>query len=159
MKGAGDYMEAAQRALLAGLPGDAKAILDKGYAAGVLGKDTQADREKRLATMAAQQAGDDSKTLAQQESDAAKAANGLAWEKLGEAYASYGQYDKAIAAYSQALQKGGLQRPDDAQLHLGIAYLVKGDAVHARATLVAVHGDGGTRALARLWLIYGEIQG
>ncbi|HEX3971307.1 MAG TPA: hypothetical protein VHX19_08280 [Stellaceae bacterium] len=158
MKGAGDYMEAAQRALLAGLPGDAKAILDQGYAAGVLGKDTQADREKRLAAMAAQQAGDDSKTLAQQESDAAKAANGLAWEKLGEAYASYGQYDKAIAAYSQALQKRGLQRPDDARLHLGIAYLAKGDAVHARVALAAVRGDDGTRALARLWLIHGKIQ-
>ncbi len=153
MNSANDYMEAAQLALLAGLPGDAKAILDKGYAAGVLGKDAQADREKRLATMAVQQAGDDSKTLAQQESDAAKAANGLAWEKLGEAYASYGQDDKAIAAYNQALQKGGLQHPDDAKLHLGIAELVTGQKAKARETLSGVASGDGTKDLAQLWMI------
>jgi hypothetical protein len=150
---ANDYMEAAQLALLAGLPGDAKAILDKGYAAGALGKDAQADREKRLAAMAAQQAGDDSKTLAQQEGDAAKAANGLAWEKLGEAYASYGQGDKAIAAYNQALQKGGLKHSDDAKLHLGIAELAAGQKARARETLNGVTSADGTKELAQLWLI------
>jgi hypothetical protein len=154
--GAGDYMEAAQLALLAGLPGDAKAILDRGYAAGALGKGAEADREKRLATMAAQQAGDDAKTLAQQESDAAKAASGLAWEKLGEAYASYGQYDRAIAAYGQALQKGGLAHADDATLHLGIAYLASDRPAKAQETLSSVGGTDGTRALAQLWLIHGK---
>jgi tetratricopeptide (TPR) repeat protein len=158
MSGANAYMEAAQLALLAGLPGDAKAILDKGYAAGALGKDAQADREKRLAAMAAQQAGDDAKTLAQQESDAAKAANGLASEKLAEAYASYGQYDKAIAAYQKALQKAGLAHPDDAKLHLGIAYLAAGQIAKARETLRGVAGSDGTRALAQLWLAHGQAQ-
>lgn len=153
MSGANDYMEAAQLALLAGLPGDAKAILDKGYAAGTLGKDVQAEREKRLAAMAATQANDDGKTLAQQESDAVKAANGIAWEKLGEAYASYDQYDKAIAAYQKALQKGSLQHPDDATLHLGVAYLASGQRAKAQETLSAVAGGDGTRALAQLWLI------
>jgi len=154
MGGANSYMEASQLALLAGLPGDAKAILDKGYVAGELGKDSQAEREKRLAAMAAQQAGADSKTLAQQESDAA--ANGLAWEKLGEAYASYGRYDKAIAAYQNALQKGGLAHPDDAKLHLGIAYLAGGQSAKAREMLNGVSGKDGTRALAQLWLIHGK---
>ena len=156
MSGAHDYMEAAQLALLAGVPGDAKTILDHGYTVGVLGKDAQADREKRLATMAAQQAGDDVKTFPQRESDAAKAANGLGWEKLGEAYASYGQYEKAVAAYLKALQKGGLAHPDDAKLHLGIAYLASGQPMKAREMLGGVNGNDGTHALAQLWLIHGK---
>ena len=139
-------------------PGDAKAILDKGYAAGALGKDAQAERENRLATMASRQVSDDAKTLAQQESDAAKAADGLAAEKLGEAYASYRQYEKAIAAYQQALQKGGLEHGDDAKLHLGIAELTGGQEAKARETLNGVSGNDGTHALAQLWLIHGKAQ-
>jgi hypothetical protein len=158
MRGANDYMEAAQLALLAGLPGDAKAFVDKGYAAGALGKDAQADREKRLAAMAAQQASDDAKTLAQQAGDAAKAAKALDWEKLGEAYASYGQNDKAIVAYGQALQKGGLQHPEDAALHLGIAYLAASESAKAEKTLNDITGSDGTRALAQLWLIHAQAE-
>jgi tetratricopeptide (TPR) repeat protein len=157
MNAADDYMQAAQLALLGGLPGDAKALLDKGYTAGVLGKDAQAEREKRLASMASQQAADDTKTLAQQESQAAAAANGLAWEKLGEAYASYGQYDKAIAAYQRALQMGGLQNAEDAKLHLGIAYVASGQKAKARETLSSVSGSDGTRDLAQLWMIAGAV--
>lgn len=152
---ASDYMDAAQLALLAGLPAEAKALLDKGYAAGVLGKDAGADREKRLADMAAQQAADAAKTLDRQASQAGTAANGVAAEKLGETYASYGQYDKAIAAYSQAIQKGGMQNPEDAKLHLGMAYLAAGQKDKARETLSGVGGADGTRDLAQLWLIAG----
>ncbi len=103
--------------------------------------------------MAAQQASEDAKTLAQQEHEAAAAAKALAWEKLGEAYASYGQYEKAIAAYQKALQIGGLQHPDDAELHLGVAYLAAGLDAEARRTLGDIAANDGTRALARLWLI------
>jgi len=154
---ADDYMEAAQRALLAGLPGDAKTLLAKGYAAGLLGKGAGAAREQRLADMANHQAADDSKSLARQGSEAAAAADGLAWEKLGEAYASYGQYAEAIAAYRKAIAKGGLKQPEDARLHLGIAYLMAGDKTQARQTLAAVGGADGTRDLAQLWLIEGGI--
>ena len=155
MTGADDYMEAAQRALLAGLPGDAKSILDKGFAAGVLGAGSQADRQKRLAAMATQQAGDDAKTLLQQESAAAASPDGLATEKLAQVYASFGQYDKAIAAYQQSLKKGGLKSPDDARLHLGIAYLLGGQKAKARETFGAIAANDGTRDLAQLWLIQG----
>ncbi|HEY3917686.1 MAG TPA: tetratricopeptide repeat protein [Stellaceae bacterium] len=148
-----DYMDAAQLALLAGLPGEAKSLLDKGYAAGILGTDAQADREKRLADMAAQQAADAAKALGQKESEADAASNGAALEKVAEGYASFGQYDKAVAVYSRALQKGGMQNPDDAKLHLGIAYLAAGQRAKARETLGGVAGNDGTRDLAQVWLI------
>jgi tetratricopeptide (TPR) repeat protein len=150
---ANDYMDAAQLALLANLPGDAKTILDKGYAAGVLGTGADADRQKRLATMAGGEASQGSAGLAKQASDAAAAPKGDALEKLGETYASFGQYPQAIAAYQQAIQKGGLQYPDDAKLHLGIAQLAAGQKPQARQTLAAVTGADGTADLAQLWLL------
>ena len=146
-----DYMEAAQLALLDSLPGDAQTLLDKGKAAGVLGKDpAQADREARLTTMVAQQAANGSQALPQQEKAATDATT---TERLGESYASYGQFDKAIAAYGRALARGGLNYPDDAKLHLGLAYLASGQKAPARDTLKGIAGTDGTHDLAQLWLI------
>ncbi len=48
MDKASDYMEMAQLAVQAGYPAEGKAVLDKGYAAGVLGKGDQAGRHQRL---------------------------------------------------------------------------------------------------------------
>jgi Tfp pilus assembly protein PilF len=153
MKTAGDYMEAAQLALLAGLPGDAKAFLDKGAAAGVLGSGAGADRAKRLADMASRQASDDQKSLPQLASEADAASNGLAWVKLGDAYQSYGQYAKAIDAYQKGLKKGGLQNLDEAKLHLGIGYLLSGDKAKAKESFADLSGKDATRNLGQLWLI------
>jgi tetratricopeptide (TPR) repeat protein len=155
MKTPDDYMQAAQLALLAGLPGDAKAFLDKGAAAGVLGKGAAAERVKRLADMADRQASDDVKSLTQLGAEADAASNGLASVKLGDAYASYGQYDKAIDAYQKGLKRGGLQKPDDARLHLAIAYLQSNQKPKAKDSFDAVSGKDGTRDLAQLWLIEG----
>jgi tetratricopeptide (TPR) repeat protein len=155
MKTTDDYMQAAQLALLAGLPGDAKAFLDKGAAAGVLGKGATAERVKRLADMADRQASDDVKSLTQLGAETDAASNGLASVKLGDAYASYGQYDKAIDAYQKGLKRGGLQQPDDARLHLAIAYLQNNQKPKAKDSFDAVLGKDGSRDLAQLWLIEG----
>jgi TolA-binding protein len=151
------YMEAAQVALQEGLPGMAKTLLAKGYAAGVLGKGADADRQKRLAAMADRQAAEDMNALPQRDRDAAAASDGLAWVKLGEAYASYGRYDDAIAAFQKGLQKGGLKHPDDARLELGIACLDAGRKDKAEAALGAVTGGDGARELAQLWLLSAHV--
>jgi hypothetical protein len=147
------YMEAAQLALQAGLPGDAKAFLDKGYAAGILGKGAEAERQKRLAEMARSQSVEDVKGLAELPKEAEGAATGLPWVRLGEAYAGYGRYDEAISALQKGIAKGGLDYPDDARLHLGIAYINAKRAEKAKATLSAVRAADGAQDLAQLWLI------
>lgn len=151
------YMEAAQLALQAGLPGDAKALLDKGYAAGVLGKGAGAERQQRLAAMASRQAGEDTKALPGLAGEADAAHDGLPWVKLGEAYASYRRYDEAIAAFQKGLQKGGLKHPEDARLHFGVACLEAGRKDQAESVLGAVAGTDGTRELAQLWLLAGGL--
>ena len=48
MTTAADYMEMGQLLLQAQLPAEAKAVVDKGYAAGVLGTGAEAARQQRL---------------------------------------------------------------------------------------------------------------
>ena len=152
------YVEAAERALERGFPGDAKTFLDKGYAAGVLGKGAAAERQKRLADTAKRLSETDQPALPAQAKDADASANGIALEKLGEAYASYGKYDEAITALTGALKKGGLPDPEDARLHIGVAYIGAGRKSDAEATLTRASGADGTKDLARLWLIQAGVR-
>jgi hypothetical protein len=158
MDTADQFMEAAQRALQAGLPGDAKSLLDRGYAAGWLGKGAGADRQQRLLGLASRQASEDMNGLTPLAKEADAAATGLPWVKLGEAYASHGQHDNAIAAFQKGIQKGGLKYPEDAKLHLGVAYLEAKQAAKAKDVLGSVSGADGVEDLARLWLILGSVK-
>ena len=67
LQDAEEYIELAELAIQLGLPGEAKSTLDKGFASQILGVGENADRQKRLLTMAGTQAADDSKSLAQVE--------------------------------------------------------------------------------------------
>ena len=146
---ANDYSEAAQLALQQGQAAEAKKILDEGFAAGVLGKGAEADRQKRLLTLASQRAADAPKDLATAEAEGAEDPNALV--RIGMAYTGLGQYDKGIALMQKGLGKPGLKNPEDARLHLGIAYLRAGNRTKAVETLRAVKGTDGAADLARLW--------
>ena len=149
----GDYMEAAQLALQAGLPGEANAIVEKGMATKIMGQGADADRHRRMLDLATKQAAEDQKTLAQNEKEAANQPNGIALIKLGEAYASYGQYDKAVAMMQQGLAKGGLKNPDDAKLRAGVVMLQAGKRAEAEKVMKSIAAKDGSADLARLWLL------
>lgn len=153
MDTAEQFITAGERALALGFPGDAKSFLRKGYAVGVLGKGSEAAREKRLVDLAERQSEEDMQGLPAQADAASASSDGLAFEKLGEAYASYGQYDTAAKAFASSLKKGGLKYPGDAELHLGVTDLAAGRTAQAREILNRVRGADGTEDLARLWLI------
>ncbi|GAC1417821.1 MAG: hypothetical protein NVSMB6_20010 [Burkholderiaceae bacterium] len=53
----------------------------------------------------------------------------------------------------QGIARGGLKRPEDAKLHLGIAYLQAGKKAEAIKMLKTVQGGDGTADLARYWII------
>ena len=147
------YMEAAQLALQLDLPGSAKSFLDRGYAAGVLGKGAGSERQQRLAEMASRQAEEDARALAQLSKEADAENNGLRAIRLGEAYSSYARYGEAIAAFEHGIRKGGLKYPGDARLHLGLALLAAGERAKAKDLLGSLTATDGTQELARLWLI------
>ena len=145
-----DYTQTTELALQDGLPGLAKKVMDKGVADGVLGTGAQKDRENRMLNMATTQAASDQKTLAAGEAEAAKAKTGDALVKTGEAYWSYGMYDKAISATEAGIAKG-VTDADDAKLRLGIAYLGAGQRPQALAAFKGITPGSVPAQLAVLW--------
>jgi hypothetical protein len=150
----GDYMEMAQLALQQVLPGEARTVVEKGYQAKVLGEGSDVARQQRLRDLANKQAAEDQKTLPQTEKEAAAKPDGLPLFKVGEAYASYGQFDKGIPLMQQGLQKGIAKNSDDYKLKLGYWQIQAGQKGPALETLKGVKGSDGTADLARLWTIY-----
>ncbi len=62
--------------------------------------------------------------------------------KLGNAYASSGRYQDAVAQYEQALESGGLADPNGARYALGWAHFRRADFERARQVLVQVVNAG-----------------
>ncbi|WP_454824985.1 tetratricopeptide repeat protein [Paraburkholderia xenovorans] len=139
---ADDYMEMTQLAIVAGTTAEGKQVIDQGFASGVLGHDAQADREKRLQALAAKRA-----------QAAADPANPVAPVDLGFNQVFAGQVKQGLAAMDSAIARGGLDHPDQAQLHLGEAYYVAGDKARAVQAFRAVKGTDGSADLARLWVL------
>jgi hypothetical protein len=156
MTAANDYSELAQLALQAGSGAEAKQVIDKGFAAGVLGAGPEAERHKRLRDLVNKRLEEAKKTQVDEEKQAlaAKDGNDLLTIGMNKVY----QGDKAggVEQMQQAIAKGGLKRPEDAKLHLGIAQVVAADNAKAQATFKTVSGKDGTADLARLWSLYAK---
>ncbi len=134
------YMEMTQLALVAGSPAEGKQVIDQGFASGVLGKDAQADREKRLQALAAKRA--------QPGGDAAAPAAPI---DAGMNLVFAGHPQQGLPMMEQAIAKGGLEHPDVARLRLGEAYYVAGQKARAVQVLRTVKGADGSGDLAKLW--------
>jgi len=150
---AAEYMEMAQLALQAGFPFEAKKVLDQGYAAGVLGKGTDVERQNRLRDLANKQAAQDAASIAQGESEASSVKDGDALIAIGYNLVVNGKADRGLPLMEQALRQGALKHPEDAKLHLALAYAQIGQKGKAVQLLQSVHGNDGTADLARLWLL------
>ena len=154
MTAANDYMEMAQLALQSEFAAESKQVLDKGFAAGVLGTGPQADRHKRLRDLVAKRLAEEKQTLADEEKQAEAAKDGNTLVNVGMKLVFNGQAAPGLKLMQQGIAKGGLKRPEDAKLHLGIAYLAAGDNAKALAAFKTVTGNDGTGDLARLWSLY-----
>ena len=92
--------------------------------------------------------------MAEAEKQALAAKTGEALVSIGMDHLYNGQAAKGVQLIQQGIAKGGLKRPEDAKLHLGIGQLVAGDKAKAQATFKTVQGADGTADLARLWALY-----
>jgi hypothetical protein len=92
MRGATDYLDLAQRLLLDGFASEAARVMDKGYAAGILGKGPEAPRHARLKALIASKSG---------EEPAARSEGPLNEAQLiaGFRYSVSGERERAIGAF------------------------------------------------------------
>ena len=96
-----DVFEMAQLALQERQAAEAKKILEEGFASGLLGKGTDAERQKRLLNLANQRAEEAPKQLAAAETEAREQKDGDTLVRIGMAYSGMGQHDKAIPLIQQ----------------------------------------------------------
>lgn len=151
---ANDYMEMAQLALQSGVPAEAKVVMDKGYAEGVLGKGDQAERHGRLRDLVAKSLEQSKANRANEEKEALAAKEGDALVKVGLNYVYEGDAQKGFRLIEQGIKKGGLKRPEDAKLRLGEAQLHAGQKQRGVQTLREVRGKDGASDIARLWVLH-----
>lgn len=151
-----EYVEMAQLAMALGFPGDAKNVLEKGFSSKILGTGASKDRENRLLTLAQTNSANDQKGLPAFEKEASASSNGEADLKLGEAYASYGEFDKAVEAMKRGIKKGGLKANDEAHLQLGVALVGAKKNSEAVSEFKQVPADSKLSDVARLWIIYAQ---
>ncbi|MBQ5949367.1 hypothetical protein [Massilia sp. ST3] len=148
-----EYVDLAELSLRDGFPTEAKKVMDAGYAAGVLGKGSNAKSHGALRDRANKGAADDAKNIASGEASAAKAKTGAGLVNLGWAYATMDQGDKGIGFIQQGIAKGGLKNPEEAKLRLGMAQARAGKTADAVKTFESVKGGGGAGDLAKYWIV------
>ncbi len=149
LQGERDFVEYAELANARALPGEAKSVIEEGYASGAANrtsvqvKERLADANGKLAADKASVANDD--RASRTGPDGKRAAN------TGNAYIAYGEYAKAIELLKIAAAKGGADA-DAVNMRLGIANALLGQKADARQAFSSV---AGTRAeVAKFWLLW-----
>ena len=149
LTGENDYFRFANTLIIKGYPGEAKAVLEQGFAAKAIDR-SKPTFSQLYAQASAKSQGDRasleaSATAARAAPDAKKAM------VIADAYYGYGDYTKAADLYRAALGKSGVDK-DLANLRLGMSLARSGDKAGATAALNAA---GGAQAeVAKYWLTY-----
>jgi tetratricopeptide (TPR) repeat protein len=155
MQQASDYGEMAELAISGGNPGEAQKVLEAGTAANVFTEQRDKDRTTRMLTSLKDATAKDLASLPKVEAEAKNAKTGDVDVALGNAYLSYGQNDKAVAAFNSGIAKGSLKNAPDALLTLGIAQARAGDKSGALKSFRSVKtDDAATTRIAKLWSLY-----
>jgi len=150
LKKSNEFSEFADTANRQGSPGEAKSVLEKGFAANVFNEPVKTDMKKLQQTVTTKSQSDQA-SLPGLVKEAQAAPNGQKLNAVGFAYFGYEQYDKAADMLTQALAKGGLQNEADTRLLLGISQLKGGHADEANKTFAQVKGNDSLEQLAQLW--------
>ncbi len=151
LAGERDFYEYASLAIDRALPGEAKAMVEEGFASGAVPRTSRAVNE--ILTLATGKIAADRASLVASEKQASGAANGRVAKGTADGFLAYGDDSKAITLYQLALQKGGIDA-DEVNLRLGIAQARLGQKDVARQTFAKVTGP--RAETARFWTLWLE---
>lgn len=155
LKQGSDFTEMAQLAVESGTPCEAQRVLEKGVAENAFSEQREKERNARLLDTSKKACANDQAGIAKFETEAKSAAGGEADVRLGQAYLSFDQYDKAAEAIQRGISKGQLKSPEEAQILLGIAQLKQKKADDAAKAFKSVKGgDAKLTRLANLWALH-----
>jgi len=149
LQGENDYFRFANTLMSKGFPGEAKAVLDQGFAAKAI--DRSRATFSQLYALASSRSQGDRASLAASAAAARSAADAKKAMTTGEAYYGYGDYTQAADMFRLALTKAGVDK-DLANLRLGMSLLMAGDKAGATTALNAA--GGAQTEVAKLWLTY-----
>jgi len=149
LQGENDYFRYTNTLVTKGFPGEAKAVLEQGFAAKAIDKSRATFSQ--LYALASSRSQGDRASLAASATAAKAAADAKKAMTTAEAYYGYGDYTQSAEMYRVALTKTGVDK-DLANLRLGMSLLMAGDKAGAIAAFKAA---GNTEAgVAKLWLTY-----
>ena len=146
-----DIVLISQLYLQAEVPFPAARAMEKGLADDIVEKDS---KNYELAGVAWRQAQEVTKSLPMLEAAASKAEKGELYARLGNVYLDVDKNKEAVEALKRGLDKGGVKRPDQARLALGMAYFNLGEFNAARRAFREARKDKRARSYADQWLKY-----
>ena len=124
-----DIVLISQLYLQAEVPFPAALAMEKGLADDIVEKES---KNYELAGVAWRQAQEVTKSLPMLEAAASKSEKGELYARLGNVYLDVDKNKEAVEALKRGLDRGGVKRPDQARLALGMAYFNLGDFNAAR---------------------------
>ncbi len=137
--------------LNADVPYKAAKVMDKGLKDGSI-----EDKSKNweVAGSAWRQAREIDKAIPAMEKAAAKSDTGELYARLGNIYLDSDENAKAVTAINKGLSRGGVKRPDNARLVLGMAYFNMKEYSKAREAFKAAARDERSAKYAAQWIKY-----
>jgi tetratricopeptide (TPR) repeat protein len=146
-----DLVTMAYLYLNAEVPFPAARVMEKGFKAELI---EEKSKNYELAGSAWRQAQETQKSIPMMEKAASKSDDGELYTRLGNVYLDGDQFQQAVDAINKGLSKGGVKRPDQARLALGMAYFNLGDYTAARKVFRVAAKDDRSKKYANQWLKY-----
>jgi tetratricopeptide (TPR) repeat protein len=146
-----DLVTMAYLYLNAEVPYPAAKVIDQGLKDGTV---EEKSKNFELAGTAWRQAQERAKAIPMMEKAAAESEDGELYARLGNVYLDGDQFEQAVDAIEKGLKRGGVKRPDQAQLVLGMAQFNLGNYSEARKAFRAAAKDDRSKKYAQQWMKY-----